>query len=61
MEPIGEKDSKKYAPSSHNKDRTNMMPRNPMTSRYKQIFIGHCYYCNNFGHMDRECKLISPT
>ena len=61
MDPIGKKDSHKSSPSSHNKDRTNMMPRRPMTSRYKKIFINHCYPCNNFGHMARECKLISHT
>ena len=32
-----------------------------MTSKHTQIFIVHCYSCNNFGHMDRECKLTSPT
>ena len=60
MDSIGKKDSHKCAPSSHNKDRTNMMPRRPITSRYKHIFISHCYSCNNFGHMARECKMISP-
>ena len=35
MDPIGKKDSKKYAPSYHDKDITNMIPRIPMTSRYK--------------------------
>ena len=60
MDPIGKKDNKKSAPSSHNKYRTNIMPRRPMTSKYKNIFISHYYSCNNFGHMARECKLISP-
>ena len=27
-----------------------MIPRRPMTSGYQQIFFGHCYPCNNFGH-----------
>ena len=49
--------SQKSAPSSHNKDKTDMIPKEPMTSRYQQIFFGHCYSCNNFGHMARECKL----
>ena len=34
-----------------------MIPKNIMTRRYQQIFFGHCYSCNNFGHMARECKL----
>ena len=33
---------KKYAPSSHDKDRTNVMPRIPITNRYQHIFLGHC-------------------
>ena len=61
MDPIGKKDSQQFAPSSHKKDRTDMMPRIPMRRWYKKIFIDHCYSCNNFGHMDRECKMISPT
>ena len=31
------------------------MPRRPMTSRYQQIFLGHCYSCNNFGHKALNC------
>ena len=42
IDPIGKKDSHKSAPSSHNKYRINMIPKIPMASRYKQIFIGHC-------------------
>ena len=38
-----------------------MIYRILMISRYKQIFIDHCYSCYNFGHMARECKLINPT
>ena len=59
-DPIGIKDSQKYGPSSHNKYRTKMIPIRPMTSKYKKIFIVHCYSCNNFGHTARECKMISP-
>ena len=33
-----------------------MIPRRPMTSRYQQIFLGHCYSCNNFGHKALDCK-----
>ena len=33
-----------------------MIPRRPMTSRYQQIFFGHCYSCNKFGHKNLNCK-----
>ena len=32
------------------------MPKKPMTNRYQQIFLGHCYLCNNFGHKSLNCK-----
>ena len=32
------------------------MPNRPMTYRYQQIFFGHCYSCNNFGHKALNCK-----
>ena len=27
-----------------------------MTNRYQQIFLGHSYSCNNFGHKALKCK-----
>ena len=24
--------------------------------RYQIIFLGHCYYCTNFGHMENYCR-----
>ena len=53
---IKKEESKKSAPSSHDKDRTNVVPRRPMTSRYQQIFFGHFYSCNNFGHKSLNCR-----
>ena len=53
MSPIKKKDIQKSAPPLHKR---NMMPRRPMTRRYKQIFLGHCYSCNNFGHKALNCK-----
>ena len=54
--PIQNKEIKKYALSSHDKYRTNVMPRRPMTSRYHQIFFGHCDSYNNFGHKSLNCR-----
>ena len=54
--PIQKEEIKNYAPFSHDKDRTNVMPRRLMTSRYQQIFFGHCYSCNNFGHKALNCR-----
>ena len=53
MSPIEKKDSQKYASRLH---KTNMVPRRSLTSRYQQIFFGHCYSCNNFGHKAVNCK-----
>ena len=53
---IKKEESKKYAPSSHDKDITNVMPRRPMTNIYQHIFFGHCYSCNNFGHKSLNCR-----
>ena len=38
-----------------NKSRINNVP-----SRHQQLFLGNCYACNNFGHIDRKCKLMVP-
>ena len=27
-----------------------------MTNRYQQIFLGHCYSCNNFCHKALKCR-----
>ena len=37
-----------------------MIPKRPMTSKHRQLFLGNCYICNNFGHMARNCKLVVP-
>ena len=54
--PIQKEEIKKSDLSSHEKYRTNVMPRRPMTSIYQQIFFGHCYSCNNFGHNALNCR-----
>ena len=53
MSPIKKKDRPKFAPPLH---KINMIPRRPMSSRYQQIFLGHCYYCKYFGHKSLNCK-----
>ena len=35
------KDSEKYAPSFHDKDRIYIMPKRPKISRYQYIFFGY--------------------
>ena len=54
---IKREENKKYVPPSHDKDKTNVMTRRPMTSRYQQIFFGHFYSYNHFGHKARNCRL----
>ena len=34
-----------------------MIPKRRVTSKHQQLFLGNCYTWNNFGHMDRNCKL----
>ena len=53
---IEKEESKKYAPPFHNKNKIDMMPRRPLLRRYQQIFLGHCYSYNSFGHKALDCK-----
>ena len=32
------------------------IPRRPLSTRYKNIFLCHCYACRNFGHKAIHCK-----
>ena len=50
---LKKKESKKTASPLQ---RTYMIPRRPMSSRYQQIFLCHFYFCNNFGHKALNCK-----
>ena len=54
--PIRREESKKYVSSSHDEDRANEVSKIPMSIRYQQIFLGHCYSCNNFGHKSLKCR-----
>jgi hypothetical protein len=50
-------DDKKNSDSSHkNEFKRVVPPRRPFTNRYQNIFLGCCFYCNNFGHKDINCK-----
>ena len=58
------KDERSYDVASKKKERkkfasflqrTDMMPRRTMTSRNQQIFLGHCYSCDSFGHKSLNC------
>ena len=51
-------ESKKYVSPLQ---RTYMIPKRPVTSKHQQLFLGNCYTCNNFVHMDRNCKLKNPV
>ena len=56
--PIKREENKKFVPPSHDRDKTNVMTRIPMTSRYQQIFFGHRYSCNKFGHKGPKLQSI---
>ena len=30
--------------------------RNSSSPRYQSIFLGYCYSCSNFGHMEKDCR-----
>lgn len=30
--------------------------RKPSSPRYQIIFLGYCYSCTNFGHMEKDCR-----
>ena len=47
-------ESKKTSPNSQDKNINNMVPKRP--NRYLHIFLGQCYYCNNFGHKALNCR-----
>ena len=46
--------SKKYGLISQDKNRNNLAPKRP--NRYLQIFLGHFFACNNFGHKSLNCR-----
>ena len=46
--PTKRKGSKKEGLISQDKNRNNIVPKRP--NRYLQIFLGHCFSCDKFGH-----------
>ena len=52
--PAKKEGSKKAGLISQDKNRNNITPKRP--NRYLQIFLGHCYSCNNFGHKALNCR-----
>ena len=54
--PVKKEESKKYVSSFHDKDKNNEVSKRPMTNRYQQTFLGHCYSCNNFGLKALKCR-----
>jgi hypothetical protein len=42
--------------SRHKLGRTTPQRRS-FTPRYANFFYGHCFYCNNFGHMVADCRV----
>ena len=54
--PVKKEESKRYVPSFHDRYRTNEVSKRPMTNRYQNIFLGHCYSCNSFGHKAMKCR-----
>jgi hypothetical protein len=39
------------------KPRWTTSQRMPLTSRYQNFFLGHCYTCKNFGHKEINCRI----
>ena len=57
MSQIKREESKKSASPLQ---RTDMMPKRPVINKHQELFLGNWYTCNNFGHIDRNCKLMVP-
>jgi hypothetical protein len=36
-------------------------PRRPFTNWYQNIFLGHCFSCNNFGHKEIDCRAYARS
>ena len=53
--PVKKGRSKKAGLISQDKNRNNLAPKRP--NRYLQIFLGHCFACNNFGHQALNCRI----
>ena len=51
--PTKKERSKKDGWISQDKNRNNLAPKIP--NRYLQIFLGHNFACNNFGHKALNC------
>ena len=54
--PVKKEKCKEHALSFHEKDRTHEEPKSQVINRNQKIFLGHCYFCNNFGHKSLKCK-----
>ena len=54
MSPVKKEENNRPTPNSQYKQRNNMVPKRP--NRNMQIFLGHCYSCNNFGHKYLNCR-----
>ena len=52
--PVKRERSKKEGLISQDKNRNNIAPKSQ--NRYLEIFLGHFYYCNNFGHKSLNCR-----
>ena len=46
--------NKKAGLISQDENIKNIAPKRP--NRYLQIFLGHCFSCNNFGHKALDCR-----
>ena len=52
--PVKKEEGKKSSLNSRDQNINNMVPKRP--NRYQEIFLGHCYSCNNFGHKAINCR-----
>ena len=53
--PAKKERSKKVDLISQDKNRNNLSPKRQ--NRYLQIFLGHFFACNNFGHKALNCRI----
>ena len=56
----GVEEQQEHDTSNQNKRsefRRGETPRRSFSTRYENIFLGHCFVCRNFGHKAIHCKI----
>ena len=58
---LNSKENGKLLPYKKNAPSNNLKERNLNSFLPLQIYGIECYKCNNYGHIARECRMVTPT